>query len=72
MHQTTFLTLLLSSRIDDLIILGDVLIASFQMIDSGMTTVVDTTVKWVGGPVMVMKGLRAALWVAIRVRHLFC
>jgi len=28
------------------------------------------TVKWVGGLVMVMKGLMVALWVAIRVRHL--
>jgi hypothetical protein len=38
--------------------------------DLGMTMVEDMTVKWVGGLVMVMKGLMVALWVAIRVRHL--
>jgi hypothetical protein len=31
-----------------------------------MTMVEDMTVKWVGGLVMVMKGLMVALWVAIR------
>jgi hypothetical protein len=34
--------------------------------DLGMTMVEDMTVKWVGGLVMVMKGLMVALWVAIR------